>query len=190
MSWVLKASAVSLLIGVVVTSGLWGGEVNRRGAAAESTEAVSDAGAGTKTREELTLESQKPKGSQAVASEALAVLGAVEQGWRISSAGPFGTHLGKAKVRIDLGEGGPRGGLFTGSQAYYLLSDYLGDFQTVELRVDKTSTDTRSGSRPYILFERAYRTRDGAERKQVVFVSLSVEDDVYVISEVRAIPSK
>jgi hypothetical protein len=189
MSWVLKASAVSLLIGVMMT-GLCGGEENRRGVTEESPEPVSDAGAGTKTREELTLESQKATGSREVTREALEVLGAIEEGWRKSSARPFGTHLGKAKVRIDLGEGGPRGGLFTRSQAYYLLSDYLDDFQTVELRVDKTSTETRSGSKPYILFERAYRTRDGAGRRQVVFVSLSREDDRFVISELRAIPSK
>ena len=189
MSWVLKASAVSLLIGVMMM-GLCGGEENRRGVTEESPEPVSDAGAGTKTREELTLESQKVKGSQEVTREALEVLGAIEEGWRKSSAKPFGTHLGKAKVRIDLGEGGPRGGLFTRSQAYYLLSDYLANFRTIELRVDKKSTETRSGSRPYILFKRAYRTRDGAQRKQVVFVSLSREGDVYIISEVRAIPSK
>ena len=190
MSWVLKASAVSLLIGVMMM-GLCGGEENRRGVTEESPEPVSDAGAGTKTREELTLESQKAKGSQEVTSEALEVLGAIEEGWRKSSARPFGTHLGKAKVRIDLGEGGPRGGLFTRSQAYYLLSDYLDDFQTVELEIDKTSTETtKSGSRPYVLFERAYRTPDGAERRQVVFVSLSREDGAYVISELRAIPSK
>lgn len=190
MRWVLKASAVSLLIGVVVTSGLCGGEEESRGVTSESPEPVSDAGAGTKTREELTLDSQKAKGSTAVAREALEVLGAIEEGWRISSAKPFGTHLGKAKVRIDLGEGGPRGGLFTRSQAYYLLSDYLDDFQTVYLKVSKTSTETGSGSRPYILFERAYRTQDGAQRKQVVFVSLSREDDRFIISSLRAIPSK
>jgi hypothetical protein len=190
MRWVLKASAVSLLSVVVMMTGLCGGEENRRGVTEESPEPVSDAGAGTKTREELTLESQKATGSQEVTSEALEVLGAIEEGWRKSSARPFGTHLGKGKVRIDLGEGGPRGGLFTRSQAYYLLKDYLEDFRTVELNVDKTSTETKSGSRPYILFERAYRTQDGAERKQVVFVSLGREGDKYVISEIRAIPSK
>jgi hypothetical protein len=190
MRRVLKASAVSLLIGAVVASGLCGGEENRRGVTSETPEPVSDAGAGTKTREELALESQKARGSTESTSEALTVLGAIEEGWRISSAKPFGTHLGKTKVRIDLGEGGPRGGLFASSQAYYLLSDYLDDFRTVELKVSRTSTETRSGSRPYILFERAYRTQDGAERKQVVFVSLSRQDDVWIISELRAIPSR
>jgi hypothetical protein len=190
MKWVLKASAVSLLIGVVVASGVCGGEENRRGVTGESPEPISDAGAGTKTREELTLESQKGEGPEAVTSAALEVLGAIEQGWMRSSAGPFGKYLGKTKVRIDLGEGGPRGGLFTRSQAYYLLGDYLEDFRTVGLEVDKTSTGTGSGSRPYILFHRAYRTPDGAEKRQVVFVSLSPGDGRWIISEIRAIPSE
>ena len=91
MRWVLKASAVSLLCVVVMMTGLCGGEENRRGATEESPEPVSDAGAGTKTREELTLESQNGKGSHEVASEALEVLGAIEEGWRKSSARPFWT---------------------------------------------------------------------------------------------------
>jgi|GEM_PF-1143690 len=190
MRRVLIASAVSLLIGFLVVSGLCGGEENRRGVADEDPEPQSDAGAGTKTREELTLESQKGKGSRQVTSEALAVLGAIEQGWRVSSAEPFGTHLGKAKVRIDLGEGGPRGGLFTRSQAYYLLSDYLDRFRTVELTVAKRSAQIWSASKPYILFERAYRTQDGEHGKQIVFVSLNRDGDEYVISEINAIPSK
>ncbi len=189
MSWVLKASAVSLLVVAVLLTGLCVGEEEGRGATEESPQPVSDAGAGTTTREELTLESRQAPGSRNVASEALEVLGAVEEGWRKSSAEPFGTHLGKAKVRIDLGDGGPRGGLFTRSQAYYLLSDYLEDFRTVELKVDKSSAEAKPGSRPYILLERAYRTQDGARRKQVVFVSLRREDGGYVISELRAIPS-
>jgi len=43
-------------------------------------------------------------------------------------------------------------------------------------------------TRPYALLERVYRDRNGLSRKEVVFVSLALEDGQWAISEIRAIP--
>ena len=42
-------------------------------------------------------------------------------------------------MRLDFGEGGPRGGLFARSQAYYLIADYLKGTQTLEIGFAKIS---------------------------------------------------
>lgn len=130
------------------------------------------------------------KGTSEGRGDALTVFGEVAAGWRSATPKPFEKYLRKGKVRLDFGEGGPRGGLFARSQAYYLIAGYLKGTQTLHLGFAKISDGAKGNSEPYALLERTYRDRDGVSRKEVVVITLALDDGAWVIAELRVIPAK
>jgi hypothetical protein len=190
MEPIVRVSAVFLLILGIWVCGVWGGEVHRRGSSAQRSVLGDDVGVGTKAAVLCKEASKDARVHSTARIDPLKIFGAVEKGWRDGTPKPFEGYLGKGKVRLDFGEGGPRGGLFTRSQAYYLLADYLRRAQTVRIGIARMSDGSKKGSRPHALLERLCRYSNGVARKEIIFVSLSREDDRWVISELRVVPAK
>ena len=190
MQRIVRVSAVFLLILGIWVCGVSGGQVHRRGNLTQGAVSKDDVGVGTKAAV-LGKEATEDAGVHSTARiDPLRIFGAVEKGWRDGTPKPFERYLGKGKVRLDFGEGGPRGGLFKRSQAYYLLADYLRRAQTIRIGIARMSDGGNRGSRPHALLERLCRYSNGVAQKEIIFVSLSREDDRWVISELRVVPAK
>lgn len=187
---IARVSAVFLLIGVVWVAGVFAGEDDRRGNSQAGTHSTDNLGVGTKVGLESVADSSVRDESAGVAGAPIAVFREVAAGWRAGTPKTFEKYLRKGKVRLDFGEGGPRGGLFARSQAYYLIADYLKGTQTSGVEITRVSDGAQGKSKPYALLERVYRDKNGAPRKEVVFVSLMLEEGQWAISELRAIPAK
>lgn len=187
---IARVSAVFLLVGVVWMAGVLAGEDDRRGNSQAGTHSTENVRVGTKVGLEGVADSGVRDESAGAAGATLAVFREVAAGWRAGTPKPFEKYLRKGKVRLDFGEGGPRGGLFARSQAYYLIADYLKGTQTAGIEITKVSGGAQGKAKPYALLERAYRDKNGAPRKEVVFVSLVLEEGQWAIDELRAIPAK
>jgi hypothetical protein len=190
MDDIARVSAVFLLVIAVWMCGVWGGETHAQGISHSRLVTDDDVGVGTKVAalgDEVSGEDEVRGGARV---GPLTVFRGVEDGWRNGTPKPFERYLGKGKVRLDLGEGGPRGGLVTRSQAYYLLADYFLRTQTLSVGFARMSEETEKESRPYALLESKCRYKNGVIGKEVVFVSLRLEDGRWVISELRAIPAR
>jgi hypothetical protein len=190
MMFIARVSAVFLLVFGVCTCGVSSGEVHSGRISAERPAKKDDVGVGTRLAALDGEPSGQDEGRNVAKVKPLAIFREVEKGWRNGTPKPFERYFGKGKVRLDFGEGGPRGGLFTGSQAYYLLKDYFGKTHTLEIGFLKMSERAKKGARPYALLERTCRYKNGVIKKEIVFVSLSLEDDQWIISELRAIAAR
>jgi hypothetical protein len=190
MERIARVSAVFLLVSAVWVCGVLGDAVDRRGASAQVPKTKDDVGVGTNSG----TESEKVRGvaekQDAAVNRPREVFRAVEMGWRTGTPKPFERHLGKGKVWLDFGEGGLRGGLYGKSQTYYMLADYLKRKPTVSTSMIKMSEKNGKNTRPYARFESTYRYKTGPNKKEVIFVSLVLEDNRWVISEIRAVPAK
>ncbi len=185
-----RVSAVFLLVSAIWVCGVWGDVADRRGASADASDKKKEMGVGTQSgaageKVQGTVEAQ-----EAVSVGPRAVFREVEKGWRDCTPKPFERHLGKGKVRLDFGEGGPRDGLYTKSQAYYLIAEYLKKKPTLKISMVKMSDDVKKGSRPYAFLERTHRWKNKSEVSEVIFVALKDEDKRWVISEMRAVPNR
>ena len=200
MESIARVSAVFLLVGLVWVAGVLGDEGKSRGYDGR-TQTKQKAGVGTEMglpqgdsgmRRESPGAGKVPeaKGISGAYGDVAAVFRDVEAGWRSATPKPFEKYLRKGKVRLDFGEGGPRGGLFARSQAYYLIADYLRGTQTLDAGLVKISEGVKDATKPYALVERIFRDRNGMSRREVVFVSLALEDSLWAISELRVIPAK
>lgn len=185
-----RVSAVFLLVSAIWVCGVWGDAADRRGASADASDKKEDVGVGTKS----DVADGKVQGAVekqgAVSIGPRVVFREVEQGWRDGTPKPFERHLGKGKVRLDFGEGGPRDGLYTKSQAHYLIAEYLRKKPTLEIDTVKMSDDTRKGARPYAFLERTHRWKNKSAVSEVIFVALRDEDERWVISEMRAVRTR
>jgi hypothetical protein len=123
------------------------------------------------------------------AAKPLVVFREVERGWQSGTPKPFGRYFGKGRVRLDFGEGGPRGGFYTRSQAYYLVADFLRRYETVKIEQVTTSAEDKDGARPYALWKLVCRNRNGVTMHERIFMSLSWEDGSWAIAEIRVVPA-
>jgi hypothetical protein len=190
MERIARVSAVFLLVLGMFVGCTWSGKALGKGIPARRSVTSQDAGAGTKLAASGEEISASDQGRSAAKVRPLTVFREVEKGWRDGTPRPFVRYLGKGKVWLDFGEGGPRGGLYTRSQAYYLIADYLRRTQTIDIRMAKVSEGTRRGSPPYARLNRMCRYKYGISGKEMIFVSLSAEDGNWVISELRVVPAR
>lgn len=186
-----RVSAVFLLVSAIWVCGVWGDVADRRGASTEASDTKKeDVGVGTKSDAEDEKVQGTVEAQGAVSVGPRAVFREVEKGWRDGTPKPFERHLGKGKVRLDFGEGGPRDGLYTKSQAYYLIAEYLKRKPTLKISMIKMSDDVKKGSRPYAFLERTHRWKNKPEVSEMIFVALRQEDERWVISEMRAVRTR
>jgi hypothetical protein len=110
--------------------------------------------------------------------------------WRRDGVTVPPSPLRGIKVRLDFGEGGPRDGLYTKSQAHYLIAAYLRKKPTLKISMVKMSDEVRKDSRPYAFLERTHRWKNKSEVSEVIFVALRDEHERWVISEMRAVRTR
>jgi hypothetical protein len=183
-----RVSAVCLLILGMGVCGLCG-EADRRDSSSVRLKTEDGVGVGTERTEPGKRASGVPREATETEIKPLTVFREVEKGWHSGTPKSFERFLSKDKVRLDFGEGGPRGGFFTRSQAYYLLLDYMKLNTTV--RVDILRAVEASGKvRPFALLELRERDRNGVSRDRTVMVSLSKESGAWMISEMRIVPAR
>ena len=185
-----RVSAVFLLVSAIWVCGVWGDAADRRGASADASDNKEDVGVGTKSDAADGKVQGVVEKQGAVSVGPRAVFREVEKGWRDGTPKPFERHLGKGKVRLDFGEGGPRDGLYTKSQVHYLIAEYMKQRPTLKIGMIKMSDDSRKGSRPYAFLERTHRWKNKASVSEVIFVGLRTEDERWVISEMRAVRAR
>lgn len=190
MERIARVSAVFLLVLGMFVGCMWSGKALGKGISARRPVTSQDAGVGTKLAASGDEVSANDQGRSVAKVRPLTVFGEVEKGWRDGTPRPFERYLGKGKVWLDFGEGGPRGGLYTRSQAYYLIADYLRRTHTIDIGLVKISEGTRRGSPPYARLDRTCRYKYGMSGREMIFVSLSDEDGNWVISELRVVPAR
>ncbi len=187
---IARVSAVFLLaLGLLMTSVTWG-KTRSKGGSVRETLSSNEAGVGTTQIAGDKVAPKRHDRARAERIEPQVIFRAVATGLRSGRPEAFVGYFGKGRVRLDFGEGGPRGGLFTKSQAYYLLSQYLKRAQTMSTRFIRSPQVSTGHGHPSTLLERLCRYRSGVVSKQLIFVSLSLEDNRWVISEMRIIPAQ
>jgi hypothetical protein len=131
-----------------------------------------------------------PEGEAAPKEDAgpIAVFAEVEAGWKGEQVQQILRHYGKGKVAISIEGSSPTGGQFSRNQSYYLFQDLFKytiteRFQFVQYRHVSDGRD-----KVYAVAERHYkRNDDGRLYKDKIYVSLHLEDDRWVISEIKSI---
>ena len=118
----------------------------------------------------------------------IAVFADVEAGWKGEQVQQILRHYGKGKVAISIEGSSPTGGQFSRNQSYYLFQDLFKytiteRFQFVQYRHVSDGRD-----KVYAVAERHYkRNDDGRLFKDKIYVSLHLEEDRWVISEIKSI---
>lgn len=161
-----------------------GGAVDSRAPIEKRAVQKDDAG---KTRTE-TKTPAKPDTARPEGTGPIAVFADLERGWKNEEVQLILRHYGKGKVAISIEGSGPTGGQFSRNQSYYLFQDLFKytiteKFQFVQYR---HVTDGRDDV--YAIAERQYkRNDDGRLFKDKIYVSLRLEDDRWVVNEIKSI---
>ena len=185
-----RVSAVFLLALAIWVGGVWADDAGRRAASARGPETKNKVGVGTETGARETEESRVAVQGEAAGARPREIFREVERGWRYGTPAPFERYLGKGRIKLDFGEGGPRGEFFTRSQAYYLISDYFKRTSTVKVSLLRMSDDSERVKQPYALLERTCRYKNGSVKKEFVFVQLALESNEWMIAELRAVTAR
>jgi hypothetical protein len=185
-----RVSAVFLLALAIWVGGVWGDDADRRAASARGSETKNKTGVGTETGTRETEKSGDAVQGDAAGARPREIFREVEKGWRYGTPTPFERYLGKGRIRLDFGEGGPRGEFFTRSQAYYLILDYFKRASTVKVSLLRVSDHGDGSSHPYVLLDRTCRHKNGSVKEEFVFVQLSLESNEWVITELRAVTAR
>lgn len=95
--------------------------------------------------------------------------------------------LGRGRVYISLGPGGPFGGSFSPNQAFYLIEDHFDHTVTEHFEIKRTRTVEENGRKVFAIAEREFRwNENGRQYKDKLFISLRREDQRWVISEIKS----
>lgn len=117
----------------------------------------------------------------------ISVFADIEAAWRAEKVNQILQHYGQGKVGIAIAGTGPTGGAFSRSQSHYLFKDLFKytiteKFEFVQYR------QVTDGTEVYAVAERFYKKNDdGRLFKDKIYVSLHLEDDRWVISEIKSI---
>jgi hypothetical protein len=118
----------------------------------------------------------------------IGVFADIESAWKKGNVSQILRHYGKGKVAIAIEGIGPSGGSFSKNQSHYLFKDLFKytitkKFEFVQYRY---ASDDRS--KVFAVAERTYkRNDDGRLFEDKIYVSLQLEDDLWVISEVKSV---
>jgi hypothetical protein len=130
----------------------------------------------------------KPAPNVKEATGPIAVFADIEAGWKSEQVQQVLRHYGKGKVAISIEGSSPTGGQFSRNQSYYLFQDLFKftiteRFQFVQYRHVSDGRDD-----VYAVAERHFkRNDDGRLFKDKIYVSLHLEDNRWVISEIKSI---
>jgi hypothetical protein len=118
----------------------------------------------------------------------IGVFADIEAGWKNERAQQILLHYGKGKVAISIEGSGPSGGKFSRNQSYYLLKDLFKYTITERFEFVQYRNVSDGQNKVYAVAERSYkRNDDGRLFKDKIYVSLHLEEDRWVISEIKSI---
>jgi hypothetical protein len=117
----------------------------------------------------------------------IAVFAEVETGWKNEQVQQILRHYGKGKVAISIEGSSPTGGQFSRNQSYYLFQDLFKYTITEKFQFVQYRHVSDGRENVYAVAERHYkRNDDGRLFKDKIYVSLHLEDDRWVISEIKS----
>jgi hypothetical protein len=135
-----------------------------------------------------TGEGTSSVGGRADSSSVEPVFSSIEKAWAAGDARALVQTFGRRKVFISLPDGGPEGGLFSRDQSYYILKDLFGTARTEEFSFVTIHGPEAERSTAFGLAKRVFRPRDaGSALRDRVFVSLVLEGDRWVVSEIKSV---
>lgn len=120
-------------------------------------------------------------------SEALRVFAAMGRAWAAADTDSLMMHFGRGKVALAFSRGGPRGGVFTRTQASYLFADLFKYSTTEKFEFVKFRNIDQDGQLPYAVADRVFRLDNGVLYRDQVYVSLRREDDTWKVAEIKSI---
>lgn len=117
----------------------------------------------------------------------IGVFADIEEGWKKEKLGLILRHYGRGKVAISI-DGGPTGGAFSKNQSHYLFKDLFKYTITKKFEFVQYRNVSDGRGKVYAVAVRSYkRNDDGRLFEDKIYVSLQIENDAWVISEIKSI---
>ena len=117
----------------------------------------------------------------------ISVFADIEAAWRSEKVNQILQHYGQGKVGIAIAGTGPTGGAFSKNQSHYLFKD-LFKYTITEKFTFVQYRQVTDGAEVYAVAERSYKKNDdGRLFKDKIYVSLHLEDDRWVIREIKSV---
>jgi hypothetical protein len=118
----------------------------------------------------------------------IGVFADIEEAWKKENVEKILRHYGKGKVAIAIQGSGPTGGAFSKNQSHYLFKDLFKYTITTRFEFVQYRNVSDDREKVYAVAERTYkRNDDGRLFQDKIYVSLQVEDDLWVISEIKSV---
>ncbi len=118
----------------------------------------------------------------------MGVFADIEDGWKKEKVQQILRHYGKGKVAISIEGSGPTGGTFSKNQSHYLFQDLFKYTIPTKFGFVQYRNASDDETRVYAVAERTYkRNDDGRLFADKIYVSLQLEDDAWVISEIKSV---
>ena len=118
----------------------------------------------------------------------IGVFADIEEAWKKENVDQMLRHYGKGKVAIAIEGIGPTGGSFSKNQSHYLFKDLFKYTITKKFEFVQYRHVSDDRTKVYAVAERTYkRNDDGRLFEDKIYVSLQLEDDLWVISEVKSV---
>jgi hypothetical protein len=112
----------------------------------------------------------------------------IEEAWKKEKVEQILRHYGKGKVSIAIEGIGPTGGAFSKNQSHYLFKDLFKYTITTKFEFVQYRKVSDDHDKVYAVAERTYkRNDDGRLFEDKIYVSLHMEDDLWVISEIKSV---
>lgn len=118
----------------------------------------------------------------------IGVFADIEEGWKQEDVDQILRHYGAGKVAIAIEGIGPTGGEFSKNQSLYIFKDLFKYTITTRFQFVQYRNVSDDRERVYAVAERTYkRNDDGRVFEDKIYVSLELEDDFWVISEIKSV---
>jgi hypothetical protein len=144
-----------------------------------------------KSKGEVPAESKKKKlqvSSKKDNLAPMAIFADIESGWKKEAVASITKHFGASKVAIAIEGIGPAGGVFSRDQSHYLFKDLFKFTITEKFEFVQYRNVSDGKIKVYAVAERSYkRNGDGRLFKDKIYVSLHMEEDRWVLSEIKSV---
>lgn len=118
----------------------------------------------------------------------ISVFADIEEGWKREDFRPILRHYPEGKVAISIEGSGPSGGQFSRNQSHYLFQDLFKYTITEKFEFVQYRSVSDGQGKVYAVAERYYkRNDDGRLFKDKIYVALNLEDERWVISEIKSV---
>jgi hypothetical protein len=111
----------------------------------------------------------------------------IEAAWFAARTESLLVHFGDGKVSLAFRHAGPRGGLFTRTQAAYLFADHFRHTATERFHFVRFRNAEPGAQMPFAVADRVFRLESGLLYHDQVYVSLRREAGAWKIAEIKSI---